>query len=244
MSRKSGCPFNISDYSVKIKDPVAETFTRIKGLDSMSVDTDAETDDGKTGESRWSEMFIKSRSVSGSLSGRPIVDRTTGAKDAGQNLMHKAAFNEGGCDNDQTLLVADAVGREVEYDCIITKESRSADEDGEEISWDWEGVGEPREKDYVQATAVAFKDGSSAATQVSIAVNATKEIKVAFTPETASNQRYAYSIADESIAVVNAVDDLDISIRGVSAGSTTLMVKSMNNALTATLNITVTAAGG
>ena len=238
MARKSGCPFTVRDYSIKIENKVTDEEVLVKGLSEMSVDVDSETDDGKTGDAIWSEMFIKGRSVSGSISGRPIYDRTTGARDAGQGLMHKAAMNAGGCDNDQTLIVADAIGRAVKYDCVITAESVSADEDGETISWDWEGVGEPEELDYVQATKVGFDAGES----LSVQVGKTQELKVLFTPENASNQRYSYSIGDESVAALNAIDGANISIRGVSAGSTTLTVKSMNNNLTATLNITVSAA--
>ena len=71
MSRKSGCPFNIRDYAVSIRNPVTEELVRVKGLDSMSVEAEAETGDGKAGDALWSEMFIKSRAVSGSLGGRP-----------------------------------------------------------------------------------------------------------------------------------------------------------------------------
>ena len=244
MARKSGCPFNIRDYSVKIENKVTDDEVQVKGLNSMSVDVDADTDDGKTGDAVWAEQFIKGRSVSGSLSGRPIVDRVTGTRDPGQSLMHKAAYNSGGCDNDQTLIVADAIGKAVKYDCVITKESISADEDGEEISWDWEGVGQPEELPYVQLTGVAFKDGGSTATTATVTVGSTKEITVAFTPEDASNQRFSYSIGDESIAALNAIDGPNISIRGVSAGNTKLTIKTMNNSKTADLTITVNSAAG
>ena len=239
MARKSGCPFTVRDYSIKIENKVTDEEVLVKGLSEMSVDVDSETDDGKTGDAIWAEMFIKGRSVSGSISGRPIYDRTTGARDPGQNLMHRAAMNAGGCDNDQTLIVADAIGRAVKYDCVITAESVSADEDGETISWDWEGVGEPEELDYGQAAGVGFDKGET----LSVKVGETGEVVVKFTPGNASNQRYSYSIADESIAALNAIDGLNISIRGVSEGSTTLTIKSMNNNLTAKLNITVSAAG-
>ena len=238
MARKSGCPFTVRDYSIKIENKVTDEEVLVKGLSEMSVDVDSETDDGKTGDAIWAEMFIKGRSVSGSISGRPIYDRTTGARDPGQGLMHKAAMNAGGCDNDQTLIVADAIGRAVKYDCVITAESVSADEDGETISWDWEGVGEPEELDYVQASKVGFDKSEG----LSVKVGATAELKVQFTPENASNQRYSYSIGDESVAALNAIDGLNISIRGVSEGQTKLTIKSMNNNLTATLNITVSAA--
>ena len=234
MSRKSGCPFTVRDYSIKIENKVTDQEVLVKGLTEMSVDTDADTEDGKTGDAVWAEMFIKGRSVSGSLSGRPIYDRTTGTRDPGQNLMHKAAYNSGGCDNDQTLIVADATGRAVKYDCVVTAESRSADEDGETISWDWEGVGEPEELPYVQVTAVNFSE-----TALQLTTDATKEITVMFTPENASNQRYSYSIEDEGIATLNAIDGANISLRGVAKGSTTLTIKSMNNNLTASIDITV-----
>lgn len=241
MSRKSGCPFNIRNYQVDIKNLVTDEFVRVKGLDTMSVDVDSETDDGKAGDAFWSETYIQSRSASGSIGGRPIADRTTGTQDAGQLLMHKAAFNEGGCDNDQTLRIADAVGHAVEYDCVITKESRSSDEDGEEISWDWEGVGSPREIPYVQASGVAFKNTTTTITTLSVTAGATGEVAVEFTPTDASNQRYTYYIDNEAVATVAAVDGNDISIKGIAAGTATLSIKTMNNALTANLAITVTA---
>lgn len=239
MARKSGCPFNIKDYSVKIENKVTDEEIQVKGLSSMSVDVDSDTEDGKTADSTWAEMFITGRSVSGSLEGRPIYDKATGTRDPGQNLMHKAAYNDGGCDNDQTIIIADAVGRAVRYDCIITTESVSADEDGEEISWDWEGVGKPEELPYVQITSVGFTDEDEDATSATVTVGNSKELKVSFTPENASNTRYAYSIEDESIAVMGAIDGPNISIRGVSAGSTKLTIKTMNNNKTAELAITV-----
>ena len=241
MARKSGCPFNIRDYSVKIENKVTDDFVPVKGLNSLSLSVEADTDDGKTGDAVWAEQYIKGRSVSGSLSGRPIVDRVTGTRDPGQALMKRAAYNSGGCDNDQTLLIADAIGRAVQYDCVITSESIDTDEDGEEISWDFEGVGEPVEVPYVQLTAVAFKDGNTEASTVSVVVGNTKEIVVAFTPTNASNTRYSYSIEDESIAAIAAIDGANISIRGVAAGSTTLTIKTMNNNKTAELAITVSA---
>lgn len=241
MARKSGCPFNIKDYSVKIENKVTDEEVLVKGMSSMKVDIDSETGDGKTGEAVWSEMFIKSRSVSGSLEGRPINDKTTGTRDPGQSLMHKAATNAGGCDNDQTLIIADAIGAVIKYDCVITKESTSADDEGETVSWDWKGVGQPEEVEYVQLTGVAFKKGDSSATTATVKVGATETITVDFTPATASNTRFSYSIADESKATVS-VDGANIAIRGVAEGSTTLTIKSMNNNKIATLAITVSAA--
>lgn len=244
MARKSGCPFNIRDYSVKIENKVTDELVPVKGLSSMSVSVDADTDDGKTGEAVWAESYIKGRSVSGTLSGRPIVDRVTGTRDPGQALMKRAAYNSGGCDNDQTLIIADAIGRSVQYDCVITSESIDTDEDGEEISWDFEGVGEPVEIPYVQLTGVAFQNGGTTTTSLSVVVGKTSEVSVKFTPEDASNTRYSYSIDDESVATINSIDGPDISIRGVAAGTAKLTIKSMNNNCTAELSITVSAASG
>lgn len=241
MARKSGCPFSIRDYSVKIENKVTDEEVLVKGLSSASVDIDSDTDDGKTGESTWAEAIIKGRSVSGSLEGRPIYDKTTGTRDPGQSLMHKAATNSGGCDNDQTLIIADAIGYAIKYDCVITKESTSVDEDGESISWDWEGVGQPEEQEYVQVTGVSYKKGASSATTLTVKVGETETVAVAFAPEKASNTRFAYSIADESKAAVT-VDGMNIAIRGIAEGSTTLTIKSMNNNKTAELAITVSAA--
>ena len=238
MSRKSGCPFNIRDYAVSIRNPVTEELVRVKGLDSMSVEAEAETGDGKAGDALWSEMFIKSRAVSGSLGGRPIADRITGLRDPGQALMHRAAMVEGGCSNDQTIRVADAIGRAVEYDCVVVKESVEAGEDGEEIQWDWQGVGAPREIPYVQLTSVGFTEGAS----VNLTPGNDLAVNVSFVPADASNRRFSYYLADEAVAAVHSVEDGQIVLRGVSAGETTLTVRTMNNRLTATLTLRVAAA--
>ena len=239
MSRTSGCPFNIRDYSVKVKDPVTSVFQRVKGLNAMRVELEAETEDGRTGAALWSEAFVKSRGISGSLEGRPIADRATGARDPGQALLHAAAMCDGGCDNDQTLRVADAIGRAVEYDCVVTRESTGADGDGETVSWEWKGVGSPRPIAYVQAASVGFSDGTQALTGLSMAPGDVETVCVAFTPEDASNQRFCFSMADEGVAVVTAAEDLALNVRAVATGSTTLTVRSMNNARTAALPIVV-----
>ena len=92
---------------------------------------------------------------------------------------------------------------------------------------------------YVQITSVGFTDGDEDATSATVTVGNSKELKVSFTPENASNTRYAYSIEDESIAVMGAIDGPNIFIRGVSAASTKLTIKTMNNNKTADLAITV-----
>ena len=234
MSRTSGCPFNIRDYSVQVKNQVTGAFQRVKGLNTMRVELEAETGDGKAGAALWEEAFVKSRAVSGSLEGRPIVDRLTGARDPGQALLHGAAMSDGGCENDQTLRVADAIGRAVEYDCVVTKESVGADADGETVSWDWKGVGCPRPIAYVQAASVGFT-GS----QLELEPGEVAEAQVVFAPEDASNQRFSFSMADEGVATVTAAEDLKLTIRGVAAGFTTLTVRAMNNGLTAQLPIEV-----
>lgn len=242
MSRTSGCPFNIRDYSVQVKDPATGTFRRVKGLNAMRVELEAETEDGRTGAALWSEAFVKSRGISGSLEGRPIVSRATGARDPGQAMLHAAAMSDGGCDNDQTLRVADAVGRAVEYDCVVTRETAGADADGETVSWEWKGVGGPRPLPYVQAASVGFSDGDSALTGLEMAPGDTEAVLVAFSPADASNQRFSFSVADEGVATVQAAEDLALTVRAVGAGSTTLTVRSMNNARTATLPIVVATA--
>ena len=241
MSRRSGCPFNIKDYSVSVRNPVTDGMVRVKGLNSMTVEAEADTEDGRTGEDIWAEKFIKGRSVSGSLSGRPIADRVTGARDPGQGLLHRAAFNDGGCDNDQTLVIADAIGRALAYDCVVTQETTEVDEDGEVVKWEWEGVGRPRELTYVQATGLGFAAGGQAVSTVALTVNGTAQVSAAFTPQDASNRRFSYYIADASVAEVASVEDERITLRGVGAGETQLTLRSMNNRLTASLTVRVTA---
>ena len=71
-------------------------------------------------------------------------------------------------------------------------------------------------------------------------MNGTATVLAAFTPENASNTRFAYSLADAAVAQVESVDGAEIVIRGMSPGETALTLRSMNNGLTAQLTVRVT----
>lgn len=245
MARKSGCPFSIKDYVVDIENQVTATWVPVKGLTSMSISTDADTNDNKGGDAIWAEPSITGRSLSLSLEGRPIFDKVTGAKDPGQDLMDEASMAGGGCDNDQRVRITDSVGHSTIVDCIVTGKSNDADEDGETISYDLEGVGAPEPQDYIQAMAVSAKQGGttldSTTNKLQATVNDTAEVTIAFTPDNASNQKYAISIADKGVLKLVSMDGGLVVFQGVSAGSTTVNIKTMNNNLTTSFGATVTA---
>lgn len=242
MSRKNGCPFSIRDYVVEIQDLVTEEWIKVKGLTSMSVSRESETQEGKGGDALWAEPYITGRSLTISLEGRPIFDRTTGAKDPGQDRMDEASLLGGGCDNDQRVRISDAIGHSTLIDCIVTSKSNSADEEGETVSYELQGVGAPEELSYVQATAIQAKNGTTAlsataALTVTAGENAT--FTVVFTPTNASNQKFAVSIADKTIVRMVSMEDGKVTVQGIAAGETTVNLRSMNNSLTASFKVTV-----
>ncbi|POZ56252.1 hypothetical protein LYSIN_01035 [Lysinibacillus sphaericus] len=74
-------------------------------------------------------------------------------------------------------------------------------------------------------------------TTASIAVNATKQLSVVVTPEDASNQHVTFASSDTTVAKVSPTG----LVTGLSAGTATITVTTVNGAKTATAAITVTA---
>ena len=242
MSRSGGCPFNIKNAAVEMMDNATGLFVRVKGLTKLTVEASAKLGDGSPADALWTESFIQSRSVKGKLEGKPIADRVSGARDPGQQLLHSAAYDEGGCINDHTLRIADAVGHATRFDCVITGESYEPDEDGESISWDWESVGAPEEEAYIQAQSLCFTDTAATPaviTSLNLSLGQSTACRVRFTPETSSNRRFAWSVADGTKLRVASAEDEELTLQGLQTGTTTLTVRSMNNNLTAVLNVTI-----
>lgn len=242
MARKNGCPMTVRDWAIDILSRASTkanpTWIRIKGLTSMTLSTDADTEDGSSAESLWGEPYVTKRNGSLSLEGRPVIDSVTGAQDPGQAELDYYA-TQGGCDGDATLRIADPYGRAQIIDVVVTSNERSADDTSETRTWDTEIVGEPEEQPYVQVTSIA----TTPATSASIEVGETESVTVAFTPDTASNQKFSVASADTTKVKVANIDGLNFDIVGVAVTETpvNVVVRTMNNSKEATIAVTVTA---
>lgn len=239
--RKNGCPTNIRDWQVDVMSRASTTadpvWIRVKGLTSLTPSRDADTEDNSSADSLWSEPYVTKRSGSVALEGKPVYDRVSGAHDPGQAELDYLA-TVGGCDGDGRIRIVDPCGHSEILDVIVTSAERSVDESSETISWDMEIVGEPEMEPYVQVSNVTTDAGSN----VSIAVGATKTVNVTFTPTTASNQKYSVASADTTKVKVDNIDGLSFDIIGVAAttSAVNVVVKTINNAKTVSIPVTVT----
>lgn len=243
MARKNGCPTSIRDWIVEIMSRVSTTdnpeWIRIKGLNNLTVSNSADTEDGSSADSLYSEPYATKRSGRISLEGRPIADKVTGAHDRGQAELDYY-LTVGGCDGDARLHIIDNCGHAEIWDVIVTGKENGADETSETVSWDLERVGAPESEPYVQVTGVTTNPADS----ISIKAGEVETVTVAFTPATASNQKYSVASADTSKVKVENVDGLSFDLVGVAATDTpvTVQIKTMNNAKVSTIAVTVTAA--
>lgn len=243
MARKNGCPTSIRDWIVEIMSRVSTDenleWIRIKGLNSMTISNSADTEDGSSADSLYSEPYATKRSGSVSLEGRPIADKVTGAHDRGQEELDYY-LTVGGCEGDARLRIVDNCGHAEIWDVIVTGKENGADETSETVSWDLERVGAPETEPYVQVTNVTTEP----ATSVNITAGQVETVTVKFTPEKASNQKYSVASADTTKVRVENIDGLTFDLVGVAATVTpvTVQIKTMNNAKTATLAVTVSAA--
>lgn len=240
--RKNSCPTNIRNWGIFIQDKsqVTETWIRIKGLEEMTHGTDSDTEDGSAATDLWEEPYVTKRSGSLTLSGKPKVDAATGEVDPGQAMLDDYATS-GVCDDDATLKIVDPYGTAIVMDAIVTGNEVSSDEDEDTKSWDLEQVGEIETLPYVQLTSISLKDGNSAVTNLSLAVGATpKIITIVFNPATASNQRFRISSGNKKVASVSNITEDSFTVTPLSAGTSKIVVTSVNGARTATLTVTVT----
>ena len=240
--RKNSCPTNIRNWGIFIQDKsqVSETWIRIKGLEEMTRGTDSDTEDGSAATDLWEEPYVTKRSGSLTLSGKPKVDASTGAVDAGQAMLDDYA-TAGVCDDDATLKIVDPYGTAIVGDFIVTGSEVSSDEDEDTKNWDLEQVGDVDTLPYVQMSSISLKDGSTAVTTLSIAVGATaKIITIVFNPTNASNQRFRISSSNKRVASVGNITEDSFTVNPVSAGTSKITVTTVNGAKTATLTVTVT----
>ncbi len=241
--RKKGCPVNIRNWLVEILDVATNTYVRIYGLTSMTASTDSSTEDGSAETDVWEEPYVTKRSGKISLEGKEVVTESTGAIDAGQEILTSYA-ELSGCEADATLRFTDPYGHCWVGDYIVTSHEKSADTDGGSESWDLSQVGEIEVQPYVSVSSVALKDGSTALDgTLSIAEGSVaKIISVVFTPETSSNKRFKVTNTKKSVAIVSGITEDSFTVAPVAPGTTNITVTSINGTKTVTLAVTVTAA--
>lgn len=244
--RKNGCPTNIRDWSILIQDKsqVSETFIRIKGLEEMKHSTDATTEDGSATADLWEEPYVTKRSGKLTLSGKPLVNASTGVLDAGQALLNEYA-ESGRCEDDATIKIVDPYGIAILGDFIVTGKENSSGEDEDTCSWDLEQVGPVEKVPYVQLSSMTFKDGNSAVTLLSFEPgDAGKVITIVFNPADASNQRFRVKSGNKQIVSVGNVTENTFTVTPMGAlGTTTITVTAVNGGITATLTAKVAIPG-
>lgn len=241
--RKNGCPTNIKDWLIEIQDKsaVTETWVRIKGLTSMTRSTDSTTEDGSAATDTFEEPYVTKRSGTLALEGKPVVDATTGERDAGQAMLDDYS-TEAGCDGDATIRITDPYGQCFIGDFIVSGGEISTDDTEDSVSWDLEQVGEVEPQVYVQLSGIALKDGNTNVSTLSMAVGDTpKAITIAYTPSNASNKRFRVGTSKKSVVAVSNITENGFTLTPMSAGTATVTVTSVNNARTATIAVTVTA---
>ncbi len=240
--RKNACPTNVKDWNISIQDKsqVTETWVRIRGLNEMTHNTDSNTEDGSATTDLWEEPYVSKRNGTIALSGRPLVDAATGEADPGQTMLDDYA-TAGVCDEDATLKIVDPYGKAIVADFVVTGTETSANETEETKSWDLAQVGEAEPIPYVQVTGVELKDNNTAVTTLALQVGDTaKLITVAIAPADASNQRFRITTGSKRVAQVGNVTDNSFTVTAVGAGTTNIVVTTVNNARRATLAVTVT----
>lgn len=241
--RKNGCPVNIRNWLVYIKDisQPNETWLRIYGLTSLTATTDSDTEDGSRDTDVWSEPFVTKRNGSATLEGTPVVTESTGVRDPGQEMLTEYA-SYAGCDGDATLKFIDPYGHAWVGDYIVTSHERSSDDTNESETWELEQVGEVEVLPYVNISSVAVKNGVSSAETVSTTVGATPTlITVEFTPSNSSNQRFRVTNTKRSVATVGNITENSFTITPVAVGTSTITVTTVEGGKTASIALTVTA---
>ena len=238
--RKKGCPVNVRNWLIYILDVATNEFVRIYGLNSMTRNTDSDTEDGSADTDVWEEPYVTKRKGTVSLKGKEVVVESTGETDRGQELLNEYS-EASGCDGDATLKFVDPYGHAWIGDYIITGSEQSAETDESSISWDLSQVGEVEVLPYVNASSIALKDGDDSAATLSMAVgDAGKIITVDFTPANTSNKRFKVSNSNRKVATVGNVTEDGFTVTPLSAGTSTITVVSINGAKTASIALTVT----
>lgn len=237
--RKNGCPVNIKNWLIYILNAATQTYVRIYGLTSLTRNVDSNTEDGSADTDTWEEPYVTKRKGGLSLEGRPVVEEATGNIDAGQDILNSYA-DAVGCDGDATLKVVDPYGHAFCADYIVTSREESADDSGTTLSWDLEQVGEAEVLPYTHVTNIALEiDGTEATTAEMKVGDPSKLVSIAFTPEEPSNTRFKITNTKRSVATIGNITENGFSITPVAAGTTEVVVTSVNGGKTANLTVTV-----
>lgn len=240
MARKNGRPMSVRDWDISILSRASTrenpTWIKIKGITSLTLSTSSDTEDYSSADSVWGEPFVTKRNGSLSIEAKPSFDAASGAQDVGQAELEfyaTAPASEG----DATLRLADPYGHAQIIDVVVTGKEKTSDESSESVTYNTEIVGEMEEEQYVQVSSIT----TTPATTASVAVGGTTHATVAFTPDTASNKKYSVASADTSKVRVTNIDGLSFDIVGVAktTSAVAVVVRTMNNNKTATINVTV-----
>lgn len=239
MSRKNGCPMSVREWMVEILSRAATKaepkWIPVKGLSTITLALEADTQDGSAADSLWAEPYVTKRSGKITLEGKPVAEARTGVADAGQaELNYFAAL--GGCTGDASLRLTDPYGRAQIIDVIVTDVENGSEDNGESISWECEIVGAPEEVAYVQLEQIAPETQ-----EIRLSVNESKRISLVFTPENASNRRYSVASENAHFVRVGAAEADGFEAVGVmkTENPVRLFIRSMNNSIAATVSVTV-----
>lgn len=239
MARMNGCPMSVKEWVVEILSRAATkaepVWIQVNGLSAITLALEAETEDGSAATSLWAEPYVVKRSGKLTLEGKPSACPRSGNTDPGQaELTYFASL--GGCMGDAALRLTDPYGRSQVIDVVVTDAETETEGGGEKISWVCEIVGAPEEQNYVQLEKIACAPG-----EITVGVNETAQIAVAFTPENASNRRFSAASANPHCVRVGGIADGGFTVTGVmkTDAPVSVHIRSMNNDLTATLAVTV-----
>ncbi|MBR3795962.1 MAG: hypothetical protein IKK34_08040 [Clostridia bacterium] len=242
--RKTGCPVNIRNWLVYIMDVATETWIRIYGLTSLSRSVEGETEDGSADTDTWAEPYITKRSSTSELEGTKKVVESTGEIDPGQEMLDYYA-EQAGCGNDCSLKFVDPFGHGWIADYVVTSMEESVDDSGNSKSWSLEQVGEAEPIQYVQVESIAVQVDGQAVTELAMVVgDASKVVTIKFTPENASNQRFRVTnTKQKSVVHVGDINETGFTLTPMGVGTANIAVTSINGSKTATLAVTIKAAG-
>ena len=239
MARKNGCPMSVKEWVVEILSRAATkaepVWIGVNGLSAITLALEAETQDGSSATSLWAEPYVVKRSGQLTLEGKPSACARTGVQDPGQaELTYFASL--GGCMGDAALRLTDPYGRSRIIDVVVTDVENESEDGGEKIRWVCEIVGAPEEQSYVQLEGIACTPGA-----ITLGVNETAQVALSFTPANASNRRFSAASENPHCVRVDQTGEGGFTITGVAKtdAPVNVRIRSMNNALTAALAVTV-----
>lgn len=243
--RKAGCPVDITDWVIQVKDVASADWTTVLGLRKLTRSLESTTEDGSSDIDLFEEPFITKRNVSYSFEGDLLYDPATGRFDAGQVVLREYSLL-GGCEAGLDFRLADPYGHAALFEGIVESWDDSNEENGRRtISFDVLQVGEAEEEAYVLLTGIGFVDDVTplAGNKLSLAKSAAaKEITIAFTPANATNKRFRIGNSKRGVATVTGLAEDRFTVTPVAAGVSNVTVACVSGGVTEVLEVTVTEA--